>query len=72
MEYNEKKRQAAVRVANAINAIGGVPVSDYAKLLQHRWAAGEITGEQLKELLAASHKKLTEQTRLKNDGSFGR
>lgn len=67
MEYNKEKRQAAVRVANAINAIEGVPVSDYAKLLSRRWVAGEITGEQMKELLAASHKKLVEQARLKND-----
>ena len=61
MEYNKEKRQAAVRAAGAINAIEGVPVSDYAKLLSRRWAAGEITGEQMKELLAASHKRLAGQ-----------
>lgn len=69
MEYNKEKRQAAVRVANAINVIEGVPVSDYAKLLSRRWADGEITGEQMKKLLAASHRKLADQARLKTSDS---
>lgn len=32
------KRVAAVKTADAINAIEGVPVSDYAKLLSYAWA----------------------------------
>ena len=50
------KRVAAVKTADAINAIEGVPVSDYAKLLSYAWARGELTGEQMKAALLASRK----------------
>lgn len=49
------KRVAAVKTADAINAIEGVPVSDYAKSLSYAWARGELTGEQMKSALLASH-----------------
>ena len=42
------RRVAAVKTADAINAIEGVPVSDYARTLSLCWARGEITGEQMK------------------------
>lgn len=51
------KRQHAVRVADAINKIEGVPVTAYARRLSVKWANGEITGEQMKEALLAIHKK---------------
>lgn len=35
------RRLAAVMTANAINAIEGAPVSDYAKKLSALWARGE-------------------------------
>jgi len=57
------RRIAAVKTADAINAIEGAPVSDYAKMLSYRWARGELTGEQMKAALLASHKKLAEQVR---------
>lgn len=53
-----KKRQKARQVANAINAIEGVPISEYAVELSKRWANGELTGEQLKQLLKAHHHKI--------------
>lgn len=53
-----RKRVAAVKTADAINAIEGVPVSDYAKSLSAAWARGDLTGEQMKSALLASHKKL--------------
>ena len=36
------RRVAAVKTADAINAIEGVPVSDYARTLSLCWARGEI------------------------------
>ena len=50
------KRLAAVKTADAINAIEGAPVSDYARRLSASWARGELTGEQMKTALLASHK----------------
>ena len=50
------RRIAAVKVADAINAVEGVPVRDYAKQLSASWAAGKLTGEQMKAALLASHK----------------
>lgn len=52
------RRIAAVKAADAINAIEGVPVSDYAKTLSACWARGEITDQQMKAALLASHRKL--------------
>lgn len=52
------KRQRAVRLADAINSIEGVPVRQYAKDLTAAWARGEITGQQMKAALLASHKLL--------------
>ena len=55
------RRIAAVKTADAINAIEGVPVSTYARTLSHRWAKGELTGEQMKAALLASHKIMAER-----------
>ena len=55
------RRLAAVKTANAINAIEGVPVSDYAKKLSLLWVRGELTGEQMKAALLASHKCMAER-----------
>lgn len=55
------RRVAAVKTADAINAIEGVPVSDYARTLSLSWARGEITGEQMKAALLASHQRMAKQ-----------
>lgn len=57
----KKRRMQAVKLADALNAIEGVPVSAYAQTLSHCWANGELTGEQMKAALLASHRKLAEQ-----------
>lgn len=57
------RRVIAVKTANAINAIEGAPVSDYAKKLSVLWARGELTGEQMKAALLASHRRMAEQER---------
>ena len=55
------RRLAAVKTADAINAIEGAPISAYARSLSASWARGEITGEQMRAALLASHKKLAAQ-----------
>lgn len=62
-EKELQRRVAAVKTADAINAIEGAPVSDYARELSTRWAKGEITGEQMKAALLSSHRKLAERVR---------
>ena len=57
------RRMQAVKLADALNAIEGDPVSDYAKALSLCWANGELTGEQMKAALLASHRKMAEQER---------
>lgn len=42
-----KKRRRAVKIANAVNSIEGVPVSKEVKLIQARFAKGELTSEQM-------------------------
>ena len=53
-----ERRIQAVKLADALNAIEGVPVSDYARTLSYCWAQGELTGEQMKAALLASHRKM--------------
>lgn len=57
------RRIVAVKTADAINAIEGAHVSDYARMLSLCWARGELTGEQMKAALLASHRKLAAQAR---------
>ena len=52
----------AMKLADALIAMEGVTVSDYAKTLSQRWADGELTGEQMKEALLIFHRKLAAQT----------
>lgn len=54
------RRTAALKTADAINAIEGVPVSDYAKTLSFCWARGELTGPQMKQSLLAFHQRLAQ------------
>ena len=53
----ETKRIAAVKVADTLNNIEGVPVTSFAKELSSKWAKGEITGEQMKASLLEKHRK---------------
>ena len=57
------RRVAAVKTADAINAIEGAPVSDYARKLSASWARGDMTGEQMKAALQAYHKSIAERVR---------
>ena len=51
----ETKRTAAIKVADALNSIEGVPVSAFAKDISAKWAKGEITGADMKAALTAKH-----------------
>lgn len=62
-EKEIRRRIIAVKTADAINAIEGVPVSEFARNLSRRWVKGEISGEEMKKALLDSHKKLAEQVR---------
>lgn len=55
------RRAEAAKLADALNSIEGVPVSDYAKELSQSWVNGELTGEQMKTALLAFHKKIAER-----------
>ena len=51
-----KKRRRAVKIANAVNSIEGVPASESSKLQSDRWSNGEITTEQIKTELLVKYK----------------
>ncbi|MGN9096866.1 antitoxin VbhA family protein [Flintibacter porci] len=56
-----QKRIAAVKTADAISAIEGTPISDYARDLSASWARGELTGGEMKDALLAYHRMLVDQ-----------
>lgn len=62
-EQERRRRIAAVKTADAINAIEGAPVSEYARELSLRWSRGEISGEEMKAALLESHRKLAARVR---------
>lgn len=45
------QRKRAMRVADAVNKMEGVPVRCYAIELSNAWCEGKITGAQMKEIL---------------------
>lgn len=56
-----QKRIAAVKTADAINAIEGAPISTYARTLSTSWARGELTGQQMKQALLEYHRRIAKQ-----------
>ena len=56
----EAKRTAAIKVADTLNSIEGVPVTAFARELSAKWAKGEITGAQMKAFLLEKHRKGSE------------
>lgn len=45
-------------VADTLNRIEDVPVTEFAKELSSKWAKGEITGAQMKTMLIQKHNRL--------------
>ena len=56
LDKTKEKRLRAVKIANAINSIEGVPLPDKVKQISERWANGEITSEQMKKEVIAIYK----------------
>ena len=57
-EQEKRRRMRAIHGADAINAIEGAPISDYAKQLSARWADGEITHGEMVEALIKRHTRV--------------
>lgn len=53
-----KKRKRAVKIADAINAINGVKVSEFAKELSDKWVQGNVSDSQMIETLVNAHKRI--------------
>lgn len=53
-----QKRIRAVKIADAINGIEGVPLSDFAKDLSDKWVQGNISDSQMIEMLVNAHRKV--------------
>ncbi|GHU81516.1 hypothetical protein FACS1894191_8440 [Clostridia bacterium] len=62
-QSESNRRLAAVKLADAVNKIEGVPVSQHARRLSARWARGEISGIEMKEALVAAHKQSVSSAR---------
>ena len=58
MKADFHKRLVALKTADEISAINGVPISADAKLLSGKWVRGELTGEQMKQELLDLHRKI--------------
>jgi hypothetical protein len=52
------RRLNAVKLADAVNKIEGVPVTENARRLSAQWARGEITGDDMKEALLNKHRRV--------------
>ena len=59
----KERRIQAVKLADALNAIEGVPVSNYARTLAARWHRGAGPPAQMKSALLAAHRKMAEKER---------
>ena len=57
----QKRRIAAIKTADAINAIEGAPISDFARALSNSWVRGELTDEQAQEALWLYHQQIAER-----------
>ena len=54
-----KQKTAAVKGADTLNNIEGVPVTVFAKEFSAKWAKGKITGAQMQAVLFAKHRKVS-------------
>ena len=57
-EQEIARRKKSVQAAIAINAIGGVPLSDYTLQLMDDWTMGKITAEEAEDRIIAHYKNL--------------
>ena len=58
MRQNQIQRcMKAVKIADAINNIEGVPVSGKAKELSTLWVNGELSSSEMKKIIIDAHKR---------------
>ena len=57
------QRKRAMRVADAVNKMEGVPVRCYAIELSNAWCEGKITWAQMKETLLKSHMEMARRVK---------
>lgn len=53
-----QKRKRAVKIADAISSINGVPISDFAKELSDKWVYDTIPDSEMIEKLVKAHKRI--------------
>ena len=58
LDTEKGKRQRAVKIAKAINSIEGVPVPNETDEIFRQWIDGEITDEQLTEIMLSMCKRI--------------
>ena len=62
MKYEAKeKRLRAVKIAKAINSIEGVPIPDETNEFFRQWIDGEISDDQLTEVMLSLCKRISYQ-----------
>ena len=54
-EKVNSRRLRAVRVANAVNKVEGVLITDSTRHLSVQWVQGKITGKAMKSTLITKH-----------------
>lgn len=58
LDTEKEKRQRAVKIAKAINSIEGVQIPDETDEIFRQWIDGEITDEQLTEIMLSVCKRI--------------
>lgn len=58
LDTKKEKRKRAVKIAKAINSIEGVPIPNETDEIFHQWIDGEITDEQLTEIMLSVCKRI--------------
>ncbi len=58
LDTEKEKRQRAVKIAKAINSIEGVPIPNETDEIFRQWIDGEITDEQLTEIMLSVCKRI--------------
>ena len=60
-DREKEKRRRAVKVAKAINSIDGVPIPDETNEFFRQWIDGEISDDQLTEVMLSLCKRISYQ-----------
>ena len=63
-DKEKEKRRRAVKIAKAINSIEGVPIPDETNEFFRQWIDGEISDDQLTEVMLSLCKRISYQRNL--------